>query len=76
MQCFTVLLAGGGIKRGHVYGASDKHGMNPDGNPVKPDDRAATMYHLLGIRHDTEIFDTQDRSLPIAAGEPIADIIS
>ena len=44
--------------------------------PVKPDDLAATMYHLLGIRHDTEIFDTQDRPLPIAAGEPIADIIS
>ena len=69
-------LAGGGIKRGHVYGARDKHGMNPDGNPVKPDDLAATKYHLLGIRHDTEIFDTQDRPLHIAAGEPIADIIS
>ena len=50
--------------------------MNPDGNPVKPDDLAAMMYHLLGIRHDTEIFDTQDWSLSIAAGEPIADIIS
>ena len=50
--------------------------MNPDENPVKPDDLAATKYHLLGIRHDTEIFDTQDRPLPIAAGEPIADIIS
>ena len=76
MQCFTVLLAGGGIKRGHVYGASDKNAMNPGENPVKPDDLAATMYHLLGIRCDTEIFDTQGRPLPIAAGEPIADIIS
>ena len=75
-QCYTVLLAGGGIKRGHVYGASDKHGMYPDENPVKLDDLAATMYHLLGIPHETEIFDTQDRPLPIAAGEPIADIIS
>ena len=50
--------------------------MYPDENPVKPGDLAATMYHLLGIRHDTEIFDTQDRLLPIDAGEPIADIIS
>ena len=50
--------------------------MYPDENPDKPDDLAAMMYHLLGIRHDTEIFDTQDRPLPIAAGEPIADIIS
>ena len=64
------------IKRAHVCGASDKHGMYPDENPIKPDGLAATMYHLLGIRHDTEIFDTQDRPLPIAAGEPIADIIS
>ena len=50
--------------------------MYPDENPDKPDDLAAMMYHLLGIRHDTEIFDTQDRTLPIAAGEPIADIFS
>ena len=76
MQCCTVLLAGGGINRGHVYGASDKHGMYPDENPVKPDDLAAMMYHLLGIWHDTEIFHTQDRPLPIAAGESIADTIN
>tara|TARA_B100000676_G_scaffold157581_1_gene155277 strand:- start:548 stop:700 length:153 start_codon:yes stop_codon:yes gene_type:complete len=50
--------------------------MYPNENPDKPDDLAATMYHLLSIRHVMEIFDTQDRPLPIAAGEPIADIIS
>jgi len=50
--------------------------MYPDENPVKPGDLAATMYHLLGIWHDAEIFHTQDRPLPIVAGEPIADIIS
>jgi hypothetical protein len=50
--------------------------MYPNENPVKPGDLAATMYHLLGIRHVTEVFDTRDRPLHIAAGEPIADIIS
>jgi len=75
-QCYTVLLAGGGIKSGHVCDEPDKHRMYPNENPVKPGDLAATMYHLLGIRHVTEIFDTRDRPLHIAAGEPIADIIS
>ena len=74
-QCYTVLLAGGGIKRGHVYGASDKHGMYPEEKPVKLDDLAATMYHLLGINPGTEVHNTQDQPLAIAKGEPILDII-
>ena len=48
-QCYTVLLAGGGVKRGYIYGASDKNGARPARDPVRPDDLAATMFHLLGI---------------------------
>jgi hypothetical protein len=70
-QCYTVLLAGGGVKRGFIHGASDRHGAYPDRDPVRPDDLAATMFHLLGINHETEVHDALDRPHPIASGKPI-----
>lgn len=75
-QCYSVLLAGGGIKRGFIYGASDKNGAYPAENPVKPDDIAATMYYLLGIDPHTEVRDTLNRPLLIANGKPIMDVIA
>lgn len=75
-QCYTALLAGGGVKRGFVHGASDKNGEYPASKPVRPDDLAATMYHLLGIKHDTEVRDVANRPVPISYGEVIQDIIA
>lgn len=75
-QCYTALLAGGGVKRGYVHGASDKNGEHPAEKPVKPDDLAATMYHLLGIRPDTEVRDVADRPVPISYGKVIQEIIA
>lgn len=75
-QCYTVLLAGGGVKRGFVFGASDKQGSRPDRDPVRPEDLAATMFHLLGIDPRTEVHDPSDRPLPIAAGNPIHGVLS
>jgi hypothetical protein len=70
------LMAGGGLKRGFVYGASDKNAASPARNPVRPEDLAATMFHALGIDSHTEIRDKLDRPLPIAAGEPILDLFA
>ncbi len=75
-QCYTALLAGGGVKRGHVHGASDKNGEYPAEKPVKPDDLAATMYHLLGIRHDTEVRDVANRPVPISYGKVLHEILA
>ncbi len=75
-QCYTVLLAGGGLKRGFVYGASDKNGAFPERDPVRPDDLAATMFALLGIDPGTEVRDPANRPLPIAAGRPIAELLA
>ena len=75
-QCYTVLLAGGGVKRGHVHGASDKTGSFPDRDGVRPEDLSATMFSLLGIDPQTEIRDALDRPLPIAAGRPIEGILA
>jgi len=75
-QCYTALLAGGGTKRGFVHGASDKNGEYPAEKPVKPDDLAATIYHLLGIRPDTEVKDAVGRMLPISYGKVVHEVIS
>ena len=62
-------MAGGGITPGAVYGASDRIGAYPATDPVTPDDVAATMFWALGIDPATEVRDTLDRPLPIAAGQ-------
>ena len=74
--CFTVLMAGGGITGGAVYGASDKYAAYPEKDPVTPGDIAATIYYALGIDPATEIVDPLDRPLPIAEGKPITAIFS
>ena len=74
--CYTVLMAGGGIQGGAIYGASDKYGAYPDRDPATLGDIAATMYWLLGIDPHTEITDRLNRPLPIARGNPIRQIIA
>ena len=75
-KCYTTLLAGGGVKRGYVHGASDKEGAYPADKPVRPDDLAATMFYLLGIDPKTEVHGIGGRPLVIAEGDPIMDIIA
>ena len=75
-NCYSVLAAGGGLKRGYVHGASDKHGAYPDRDGVRLDDLSATMFSLLGIDPGTEVHDPLDRPLPISAGRPIEAILS
>jgi hypothetical protein len=75
-QCYTALLAGGGVKRGFVYGASDKTGSYPDKNPVRPDDLAATMFYLLGIDPHTEVTGFGGRPVAISEGKPVMGVIA
>jgi len=74
-QCYTALLAGGGVKGGFVHGASDANGMYPDKDPVRPDDLAATIYTLLGIDPSTEVYDRGNRPLVIA-GKAVTDVFA
>ena len=48
-KVFSIALAGGGIKRGHIHGASDPTGGEPESNPLTVPDLAATVYNQLGI---------------------------
>ncbi len=75
-HCYTVLLAGGGVKRGFVYGASDETGSHPADAPVTPDDIAATIYYLMGVDPRSEITDAQGRPIMISSGQPILEVIA
>ena len=75
-DCYTVLLAGGGVKRGFVYGESDETASYPTKDPVRPDDLAATIYHLLGIDPHTEVYAANNRPVLISEGNPVTGIIS
>ena len=63
--CFSVLLAGGGIRGGQVIGASDNIGGSPHDRPVTPADIHASMYAALG-------YDPKTISYASADGRPIA----
>ena len=73
-KCYTVLMAGGGVRGGAVYGASDRYGAVPDREAVTIGDLAATMYYALGIDHTREVHDNLNRPLPLARGRAVAEI--
>lgn len=75
-QCYSVLLAGGGVKRGFVYGASDKTASHPSSDPVRPEDLAATIYYLLGIDPHTEVYAADQRPVLISEGNPVMGIMA
>ena len=72
---FSVALAGGGVKGGAVYGASDKLAAYPKDGRVSPQDLHATIYHCLGIPRDAEIHDGLGRPLAVYRGEPVKQIL-
>jgi len=74
--CYGLMLAGGGIKGGHVFGASDKIGARPSSNPVTPADIVATIYHCLGVPKDLELRDNLDRPFTLVPwGDVIGDVL-
>src|SRR5690242_789619 len=57
-RAYSVLLAGGGIRGGQVYGRTDAVAGTVQDFPVRPDDLAATLYEAMGIPADTMVLDT------------------
>ncbi len=72
---FSIALAGGGIRGGQVYGASDKIGAYPRDGKVRPEDLSATIFHCLGLAPETEYLDPLGRPHPISRGEVIRAIL-
>ncbi|CAN5899898.1 DUF1501 domain-containing protein [soil metagenome] len=75
-QCYSLLMAGGGLKRGYVHGASDPSGAYPKSDPCTPDDISATMFHCLGIDPGTELRDQLNRPIPVSYGAPITPLLA
>jgi hypothetical protein len=71
---FSVALAGGGVRAGQVYGASDRIGGHPKEGLVRPQDLTATIFHCLGYRPDTELHDAFGRPLALSKGEVIRQV--
>jgi uncharacterized protein (DUF1501 family) len=78
MKGFSVLLAGGGIKGGVSYGATDEFGYNAEENVFPIHDLHATMLHLLGIDHErlTVRFQGRDYRLTDVHGHVVKDILA
>jgi hypothetical protein len=73
--CYSVVLAGGGIRGGQVYGSSDRSAAYPSTSPVSPADVVATIYHCLGIDPRAHFSDQQGRPLVASTGNPIQALL-
>ena len=67
-RVFSVVLAGGGITRGQVYGSSDAFATAPEENPLSVEDLATTVYDRIGIVADKELMAPGDRPMEIVDG--------
>ncbi len=67
-KVFSIALAGGGIKKGFVFGASNSTATEPERDPLGPEDLATTLYHQLGIVADKELMAPGGRPIEIVDG--------
>jgi Protein of unknown function (DUF1501) len=75
--CYGLMMAGGGVKQGFVYGASDKTGALPADKPVLPAEIIATIYEALGIPHTLEIHDPLKRPYVLVPwGDPLGELFA
>jgi len=77
-RCFSVILAGGGVKGGMGYGDTDDYCYNIANNPVHVHDLHATLLHLLGIEHERLTFRHQGRDyrLTDVHGRVVRDVLA
>jgi hypothetical protein len=77
-RCYTVLMAGGGVKAGTVYGETDEFGYNIVKDPVPVNDFHATMLHLMGLDHEKLTFKHLGRRyrLTDVAGQVVTGVLA
>ena len=74
-DCYSVVLAGGGVHAGTVFGASSRHASYPIRYPVGPWDLSATMYHCLGIPPGQHIQNRRGQPIPLSPGQVIDGLL-
>jgi hypothetical protein len=77
-RCFTIWMAGAGIKPGIVYGQTDEFGYNIVKDPVHVHDFQATLMHLMGIDHERFVFQHQGRRFRLTdvSGKLVSGILA
>ncbi len=77
-RCFTIWMAGAGVKKGFSYGETDEFGYNITENPVHVHDFQATLLHLLGVDHERLTFKHQGRRFRLTDvhGHVVNDILA
>ena len=74
-RCWSVVIGGGAIKGGQVYGATSDDGMDVKDNPCSIGDVFATVFKGLGVDPATQVRDNIGRPLAIADGKPLKGLI-
>src|SRR5438105_5941754 len=74
--CYTACIAGAGVKRGFVYGKSDKTASAPLENPVHPCDLLATIYHSVGLNPGSIMYNHLNQPRELVKGEVVTGILS
>lgn len=74
-KVFSVAMAGGGLKRGMVYGSSNSTASEPEIDALGVEDWATTIYHCLGIKADKELMAPGDRPIEIVDGGKVVEAI-
>lgn len=72
--CFSITLAGAGIRGGIVHGASDSQAAYPARDAVRPEEVAATIYHALGVPPDLRLVDHSGRPFPLTTAKPLLSL--
>ena len=76
-RVFSVAFAGGGFKRGFVYGSSDATGSEPDQDPLTVEDMAATVFNQLGVKPDKKLMAPGNRPIDIVRnGTVVSDLLA
>lgn len=75
-QAFSIVMAGGGLKRGLTIGATDKQAAYVTDRPITPSDMAATVLSALGIDPDTTLLTPVGRPIQLAGGgKPVSELM-
>jgi hypothetical protein len=72
-QCYSAMLAGGGVRGGAVYGVSDKIGAFVKDRPVRPQDLSATIFHALDVPWESRVT-KEGVSKPLSTGTPLLEL--
>ena len=74
--CYTCVMAGAGVKRGVVYGKSDKTASSPLENPVHPIELLASIYHAFGIHPETIVYNHLNQPRELVKAQAVTSLFT